>query len=114
MTEPVDESLMPVYNTLMTLRKCFLELQRWKVKLSMRDLTMYQLKLAALDNQRVDGKFIGDDGSIPEGQGILHELLAECYTLQSELQQASEESDDEEFDDEDEEGEENVDDEEEI
>ncbi|ORY50021.1 hypothetical protein BCR33DRAFT_713611 [Rhizoclosmatium globosum] len=84
---------------------CFLELQRWKVKLSMRDLTMYQLKLAALDNQRVDGKFIGDDGSIPEGQGI----YTNCWP-----NQASEESDDEEFDDEDEEGEENVDDEEEI
>ncbi|KAJ3031701.1 UNVERIFIED_CONTAM: hypothetical protein HDU68_001218 [Siphonaria sp. JEL0065] len=106
MTEPVDESLMPIYNTLMTLRKCFLELQRWKVKLSMRDLTMYQVKLAALDNQRKDGKFIGEDGSIPEGQGILHDLLDECYNLQVELQQASEESDDEYYDEDDEEDEE--------
>lgn len=61
--------------------------------------------LAALDSQRVDGKFIPEDGSIPEGQGILHDLLGECYNLQMELQHASEESDDDgdsedEYDDE--------------
>ncbi|KAJ3352141.1 hypothetical protein HDU83_008324 [Entophlyctis luteolus] len=94
MTEPVAESLMPVYIQLFTLRKCFLELQRWKVSLSMRDLTMYQVKLAALDNQRIDGKFCAEDGSIPEGQGILHELLSECYNLQTDLMHASEDTDD--------------------
>ncbi|KAI8619404.1 hypothetical protein BC830DRAFT_1104467 [Chytriomyces sp. MP71] len=108
MTEPVSESLMPIYNQLMTLRKCFLELQRWKVKLSMRDITMYQMKLSMLDNKRVDGKFIADDGEIPEGQGILHDLLDECYQLQVELQHAAEEDDgDDDF--EDEEGEEEED-----
>ncbi|KAJ3266938.1 hypothetical protein HDU77_008283 [Chytriomyces hyalinus] len=99
MTEPVSESLLPIYNQLMTLRKCFLELRRWKVKLAMRDLTMYQIKLAIIDNKRVDGKFVGNDGEVPEGQGILHELLSECYHLQAELQQNSEEIDDDDFDD---------------
>ncbi|KAJ3074360.1 hypothetical protein HDU98_011429 [Podochytrium sp. JEL0797] len=99
MTEPVGESVMPVYNELMTLRKCFLELIRWKVKLSARDLTMYGVKLSMLDSKRVDGKFIAEDGSIPEGQGILHDLLDECYNLRNELQETAEEDDSDDFGD---------------
>ncbi|KAJ3103130.1 hypothetical protein HK100_004256 [Physocladia obscura] len=108
MTEPVADALMPVYNHLMTLRKCFLELQRWRVPLTMRDLTLYQVKLAKLDNQRVDGKFCAEDGSIPEGQGILHDLLDQCYSLQTELLLASEDTGDEEEDEEEGEEEENA------
>jgi hypothetical protein len=40
---------------------------------------------------RVDGKFmVGDD--IPEGQGSVTELLAECFDLNYELRVAAEES----------------------
>jgi hypothetical protein len=39
---------------------------------------------------RVDGKFmVGDD--IPEGQGSVSELLAECFDLNYELRLAAEE-----------------------
>ena len=30
---------------------------------------------------RKDGRFIGSDGSIPEGQGIIHANLSECHEL---------------------------------
>ena len=41
---------------------------------------------------RVDGKFmVGDD--IPEGQGNVTELLAECFDLNYELRVAAEELD---------------------
>ena len=30
---------------------------------------------------RKDGRFIGSDGSIPEGQGIIHANLNECHEL---------------------------------
>jgi hypothetical protein len=41
---------------------------------------------------RVDGKFmVGND--IPEGQGSVSELLAECFDLNYELRVAAEESD---------------------
>ena len=43
----------------------------------------------SIDNMRVDGKFmVGSD--IPEGQGSVSELLAECFDLNYELRLAAE------------------------
>jgi hypothetical protein len=48
------------------------------------------MKLNSIDNMRVDGKFqIGKD--IPEGQGSVNDLLAECYDLAYDLRTAAEE-----------------------
>ncbi|KAG0285216.1 hypothetical protein BGZ98_005607 [Dissophora globulifera] len=44
------------------------------------------MKLASLDNMRVDGKFLDKDKEIPEGQGICNSLLSECYDILYELQ----------------------------
>ena len=41
----------------------------------------YQLALHQIDSMQKDGKFIGADGSIPEGQGIVMAHLAECHEL---------------------------------
>ena len=50
-------------------------------------------QLNSIDNLRVDGKFmVGDD--IPEGQGNVSELLAECFDLNYELRVAAEELED--------------------
>lgn len=47
-------------------------------------------QLNSIDNMRVDGKFIvGND--IPEGQGSVTELLAECFELNYELRVTAEE-----------------------
>ena len=44
-------------------------------------------QLNSIDNMRIDGKFyIGND--IPEGQGGVNSLLAECYDLVWELRAA--------------------------
>ena len=44
-------------------------------------------QLNSIDNLRVDGKFmVGND--IPEGQGSVNELLAECFDLAYELRVA--------------------------
>lgn len=46
-------------------------------------------QLNMIDNMRVDGKFMhGND--VPEGQGALSELLAECYDLNYNLRVAAE------------------------
>lgn len=46
-------------------------------------------QLHSIDNMRIDGKFmVGDD--IPEGQGSVSELLAECFELNYELRVAAE------------------------
>jgi len=41
----------------------------------------YQLALYQIDSLRQDGKFIGIDGSTPEGQGIVMAHLNECHEL---------------------------------
>lgn len=47
-------------------------------------------QLNSIDNMRQDGKFmIGDD--IPDGQGAVNQLLAECFELAYELRTAAEE-----------------------
>ena len=53
------------------------------------------LKLSSIDNMRKDGKFmVGSD--IPEGQGSVSALLAECFDLQYELKVEAEEHEAEE------------------
>ncbi|KAJ2742430.1 hypothetical protein GGI20_004485, partial [Coemansia sp. BCRC 34301] len=87
-SEPVAESLMPVHNQLRTLRRCLLEVKKYGGPLSARDLYPYQMKLSSIDNLRTDGKFLDDEGHIPEGQGMVMSLLNECYDLMYELMAA--------------------------
>lgn len=84
-SEPVSESLQRVHNQLSTVRRCLLELKRMGGVDNDRELYPYQMKLASLDNMRVDGKFYDSDGNIPEGQGTLNALLAECFDIIHEL-----------------------------
>ncbi|KAK7206238.1 hypothetical protein BZA70DRAFT_128058 [Myxozyma melibiosi] len=89
-SEPVSEALMPIQNQLSTVRKCLMEVKRMGGLSSTRELYPYQMKLASIDNLRVDGKFmIGN--AIPEGQGLLNALLAECFDLCHELRVEMEE-----------------------
>ncbi|KAJ2081271.1 hypothetical protein H4R24_002448 [Coemansia sp. RSA 988] len=87
-SEPVAESLMPVHNQLRTLRRCLLEVKKYGGPMSVRDLYPYQMKLSSIDNLRSDGKFLDDEGHIPEGQGVVMSLLNECYDLMYELMAA--------------------------
>ncbi|KIV88903.1 hypothetical protein PV10_08533 [Exophiala mesophila] len=94
-SEPVSEALLPIYNQLLTLRRCLVEVKKAGGVSNPRELYPYSMKLNSIDNMRVDGKFqIGKD--IPEGQGSVNDLLAECYDLAYELRtDAENESDDE-------------------
>ncbi|OJJ02904.1 hypothetical protein ASPVEDRAFT_132513 [Aspergillus versicolor CBS 583.65] len=86
-SEPVSEALLPVYNQLQTLRRCLFEVKESGGVSNSRELYPYSMKLNSIDNMRVDGKFyIGND--IPEGQGGVNALLAECYDLVWELRAA--------------------------
>lgn len=90
-SEPVSEALQPVHNQLSTVRRCLLELKRMGGVNNERELYPYQMKLASLDNLRTDGIFYDSDGNIPEGQGILNALLAECFDILHELKVEAEE-----------------------
>ena len=59
-----------------------------------RELYPYGMKLNSIDGMRVSGKFVTEDGAIPEGQGTVHTLLAECYELLHELRSEIDEEDD--------------------
>ncbi|RJE26309.1 hypothetical protein PHISCL_01378 [Aspergillus sclerotialis] len=83
-SEPVSEALLPVYNQLQTLRRCLVEVRESGGVSNSRELYPYSMKLNSIDNMRVDGKFyVGSD--IPEGQGSVNALLAECYDIVWEL-----------------------------
>ncbi|KAL4896485.1 hypothetical protein BDV59DRAFT_170761 [Aspergillus ambiguus] len=86
-SEPVSEALLPVYNQLQTLRRCLIEVKESGGVANSRELYPYSMKLNSIDNMRVDGKFyVGSD--IPEGQGSVNALLAECYDIVWELRAA--------------------------
>ena len=88
-SEPVSEALLPTYNQLLTLRRCLVEVKKAGGVSNPRELYPYSMKLNSIDNMRVDGKFhVGKD--IPEGQGSVNDLLAECYDLAYELRTAAE------------------------
>ncbi|KAJ7625650.1 hypothetical protein FB45DRAFT_921957 [Roridomyces roridus] len=111
-SEPVSEELMPIANKLSTVKKCLNEVLKYGGTFSPRDLYPYQLALFQIDSMRKDGKFVGSDGSIPEGQGIVMAHLNECHELLEMLKESMEEEE-EELDDEDEDlDEEDLDDEE--
>ncbi|KAK0653433.1 UPF0662 protein [Lasiodiplodia hormozganensis] len=94
-SEPVSEALLPIYNQLNTLKKCLEEVRKSGGVSSPRDLYPYSMKLNSIDNMRQDGKFmIGDD--IPDGQGAVNHLLAECFELAYELRTAAEEESEDE------------------
>lgn len=89
-SEPVSEALLPIYNQLQTLRRCLVEVKESGGVSNARELYPYSMKLNSIDNMRIDGKFyIGND--IPEGQGSINSLLAECYELAYELRAAVDE-----------------------
>lgn len=89
-SEPVSEALLPIYNQLQTLRRCLLEVKDSGGVSNARELYPYSMKLNSIDNMRIDGKFyIGSD--IPEGQGSVNSLLAECYELAYDLRAAVDE-----------------------
>lgn len=94
-SEPVSEALLPIYNQLLTLKRCLLEVQRSGGVDSPRELYPYSMKLNSIDNMKKDGKFMVG-GDIPEGQASVMNLLSECFELAYELRTEAEEKKDEE------------------
>ena len=87
-SEPVSEALLPIYNQLLTLKRCLEEVKRSGGVDSPRELYPYSMKLNSIDNMKKDGKFmVGND--IPEGQASVSALLAECFDLAYELREDS-------------------------
>ncbi|KAF9531718.1 hypothetical protein CPB83DRAFT_848609 [Crepidotus variabilis] len=100
-SEPVSEELMPIANKLTTIKKCLNEVLKYGGTFNARDLYPYQLALFQIDSMRKEGRFVGTDGSIPEGQGIINANLSECHELVELLKESMEEEengDDDDYD----------------
>ncbi|KAF8845250.1 hypothetical protein BDN67DRAFT_993906 [Paxillus ammoniavirescens] len=108
-SEPVSEELMPIANKLSTVKKCLNEVHKYGGPFSPRDLYPYQLALHQIDSMRKDGKFIGHDGSVPEGQGIVMAHLNECHELLEMLKESMDDEEDNRYFDEDEDEDEELD-----
>ena len=89
-SEPVSEALLPIYNQLLTLKRCLAEVQRSGGVDSPRELYPYSMKLNSIDNMKKDGKFMVG-GDIPEGQASVMTLLNECFEMAYELRTEAEE-----------------------
>lgn len=99
-SEPVSEELMPIANKLSTVKKCLNEVLKYGGPFSARDLYPYQLALFQIDSMRKDGRFVGVDGTVPEGQGIVMAHLSECHELVEMLKESMDEGDEDDDDDE--------------
>ncbi|KAA8910420.1 hypothetical protein FN846DRAFT_939196 [Sphaerosporella brunnea] len=86
-SEPVSEALTPIFNQLKTVQSCLKEVQKFGIS-DPRELYPYSMKLTSIDNMRVDGKFMVEN-DIPEGQGRVASLLAECFEMCQELRVAT-------------------------
>ncbi|KAJ3362998.1 hypothetical protein HDU91_003172 [Kappamyces sp. JEL0680] len=84
--EPVAESLMPIYNQLLTLQRCLQQLVKWNVEMTSDELIPYQIKLTQINKLHKDGVFYDSDGGIPEGQTLLFEVLEDCHEMVIALQ----------------------------
>lgn len=111
-SEPISEELMPIANKLSTVKKCLNEVLKYGGPFSARDLYPYHLALHQIDSLRKDGKFLSEDGSIPEGQAILVAQLSEAHEILEMLKESM--GDDDEVDSEEEEEEEEDDEEETV
>jgi len=92
-SEPVSEELTPIANKLSTVKNCLNEVLKHGGPFNPQDLYPYQLALHQMDLLRKDGKFVGVDGTVPEGQGILMAHLNECHELLEMLREAMEDGD---------------------
>jgi len=92
---------MPIANKLTTVKKCLNEVLKYGGPFNARDLYPYQLALFQIDSLRKEGRFIGVDGSIPEGQGIINANLSECHELVEMLKESMDQGETEEDDEDD-------------
>ncbi|SPO25785.1 uncharacterized protein UTRI_03150 [Ustilago trichophora] len=107
-SEPISEELMPISNKLSTVSKCLKEVSKYGGPFTMRDLYPYRLALHQIDGMRSkvldkDGndtgvrKWLGRDGSVPEGQAILRAQYEEVeQTIEEMLNREDDDDDDDE------------------
>ena len=75
-----DNPLREIYEKLIRIRaklQSYQLIHRWTLKAE--DLVPLQMELGAIDALRVDGKFLGPDGSVPEGKQFPFPLFLSLF-----------------------------------
>ncbi|UZJ56620.1 hypothetical protein CBS101457_005940 [Exobasidium rhododendri] len=109
-SEPISEELTPISNKLSTISKCLKEVSKYGGPFTMRDLYPYRLALHQIDGMRTavkdkDGndtdvrKWLGREGSIPEGQAIIRAQYEEVEQTITEMLNREEEEEEDDDDD---------------
>ncbi|KAI9311241.1 hypothetical protein BX666DRAFT_2032252 [Dichotomocladium elegans] len=75
---------IPVRNQLLRVRRHLVSIACRRTFLA-SDILSAQRELHDIDQRRVDGKFLGEDGSIPPGQAVLCDLLEQIYAYAYDL-----------------------------
>ncbi|CEG71431.1 hypothetical protein RMATCC62417_07166 [Rhizopus microsporus] len=74
----VDPELIPIRDRLLRIRRN-LGTICCKKNYTPKDIEPLQEEIREVDNLRVDGKFLGPNGTVPQGQGVLVTLLEQLY-----------------------------------
>ncbi|CAO3630503.1 unnamed protein product [Cunninghamella blakesleeana] len=81
----VSPELLPIRNQLLRIRRQLLTVA-CKSEFTTKDILPLQEELHSIDEKRVDGRFLGEDGSsIPAGQAVICELLDQVYAYSHDL-----------------------------
>ncbi|KAF7723816.1 hypothetical protein EC973_001600 [Apophysomyces ossiformis] len=80
----VSPELLPIRNRLLRIRRQLIIIA-CKSDFKADDILPFQEELREIDGQRVDGKFIAEDGSIPAGQAVIVGLLDQDYSFAHDL-----------------------------
>ncbi|KAI8334756.1 hypothetical protein BC941DRAFT_454333 [Chlamydoabsidia padenii] len=80
----VSPELLPIRNQLLRIRRQLLTVA-CKSDFHSKDITPLQEELNDIDAKRVDGKFLGKDGSTPAGQAVVTGLLDQVHQFAYDL-----------------------------
>ncbi|KAL0077113.1 hypothetical protein J3Q64DRAFT_1745877 [Phycomyces blakesleeanus] len=80
----ISPELLPIRNRLLRIRRQ-LVITACRSNFVATDLLPFQEEIREVDDQRVDGKFLGPDGTIPPGQAVVVDLLEQVFGMAHDL-----------------------------
>lgn len=75
--EKLSDDLAPLQTRLVVIRRRVRSLEA-KPKLDEEEVRDYLKQLDEIEASKVNGKFLGPEGNVPEGQEIVQDVLDEC------------------------------------
>jgi hypothetical protein len=80
----LSPQLDPIYEKLVSIRRQITAIGT-RPKFSKTEIQELQDSVAEIEAQRVGGKFLGVDGSVPEGQDFVEDMIKQCNFISSHM-----------------------------